>query len=380
MRFAGRAARATPGRHARLLRAPQLHRQPSQPARLSPLVHRRARPPAPDRTARSALEGHRRSAGGAERSIGGAARTSSPHPRQGAPLRRARASAARSRSAARWRSRAWPSWKPNSPRSTPDRPRHCAPRSSVGARKANRVQEQTAQLDRQIGASEKQAETIERDLIPQLEQAHRRSHCTTRRNSSPTKMPSELIEEVSKEYDRRRERQPLETVLQNAARYEGDYQTRRVAQPRPPARSQAGLQSALRFRLRRGRRRRALPGRARRSSSSRNCRSTRRASPAQRALAEQELVENFIHRLREQIEEARQQLDYLNDTLADLRFGGERFEFITQARAVAAAGLRYGDGQPGDPGRFACSNPIFARSTKQGWDLLFERLTAQDRR
>ena len=50
----------------------------------------------------------------------------------------------------------------------------------------------------------------------------------------------------------------------------------------------------------------------------------------QRALAEQELVENFIHRLREQIEDARQQLAYLNTTLAALRFGGERFEFITQ--------------------------------------------------
>jgi len=56
----------------------------------------------------------------------------------------------------------------------------------------------------------------------------------------------------------------------------------------------------------------------------------------QRTLAEQELVENFIHRLREQIEEARQQLDYLNITLAQLRFGGERYELITQS----ASGLR----------------------------------------
>ena len=42
----------------------------------------------------------------------------------------------------------------------------------------------------------------------------------------------------------------------------------------------------------------------------------------QRALAEQELVENFIHRLREQIDEARQQLRYLNTTLSGLRFWG----------------------------------------------------------
>jgi len=49
---------------------------------------------------------------------------------------------------------------------------------------------------------------------------------------------------------------------------------------------------------------------------------------AQRKLAEQELVENFIHRVREQIEDARQQLGHLNTTLAGLRFGGERFEFV----------------------------------------------------
>ena len=48
----------------------------------------------------------------------------------------------------------------------------------------------------------------------------------------------------------------------------------------------------------------------------------------QRGLAEQELVENFIHRLREQIEDARSQLDHLNATLSKLRFGGERYEFI----------------------------------------------------
>ena len=56
----------------------------------------------------------------------------------------------------------------------------------------------------------------------------------------------------------------------------------------------------------------------------------------QRTLAEQELIENFIHRLREQVEAARQQLAYLNSTLAQLRFGGERYEFVTQP----APGLR----------------------------------------
>ena len=94
----------------------------------------------------------------------------------------------------------------------------------------------------------------------------------------------------------------------------------------------------------------------------------------QRALAEQELVENFIHRLREQIEDARQQLGYLNATLSALRFGGERFEFITRpepslrqvynlimdSQAVLGSSLFDSD---------------FRKRYQQGWDLLFERLT-----
>jgi uncharacterized protein YPO0396 len=94
----------------------------------------------------------------------------------------------------------------------------------------------------------------------------------------------------------------------------------------------------------------------------------------QRALAEQELVENFIHRLREQIEDARQQLGYLNTTLSALRFGGERFEFITRpepalrpvydlimdSQSVLGASLFDSD---------------FRKRHQQGWDLLFERLT-----
>ena len=57
----------------------------------------------------------------------------------------------------------------------------------------------------------------------------------------------------------------------------------------------------------------------------------------QRGLAEQELVENFIHRLREQIEDARSQLDHLNATLSKLRFGGERYEFIASPAPTCAA-------------------------------------------
>ena len=94
----------------------------------------------------------------------------------------------------------------------------------------------------------------------------------------------------------------------------------------------------------------------------------------QRALAEQELVENFIHRLREQIVDARQQLAYLNTTLSQLRFGGERFEFITQP----APALRQVYDMVMDSQRILGDSLFesdFRQRHQQGWDLLFERLT-----
>ena len=240
---------------------------------------------------------------------------------------------------------------------------------------ANRVQEQTTQLDRQIGASEKQAETIERDLIPQLEQAiaialHDAQEFPAHENAG------ELIEEVSKEYDRRRERQPLETVLQNAARYESDYQS---AESRSRDRLREAKQAyslkydfgydededAARYLIERQKFVESeLPQYEARIA-------------AQRALAEQELVENFIHRLREQIEEARQQLDYLNDTLKELRFGGERFEFITKAEpSLRQVYDMVMDSQAilGD----SLFESDFRQKHQAGWDVLFERLTAKD--
>ena len=95
----------------------------------------------------------------------------------------------------------------------------------------------------------------------------------------------------------------------------------------------------------------------------------------QRALAEQELVENLIHQLREQIEDARQQLAYLNATLAGLRFGGERFEFITKPEPS----LRQVYDMIMDSQHILGESLFesdFRQRHQQGWDLLFERLTA----
>ncbi len=239
----------------------------------------------------------------------------------------------------------------------------------------NRVQEQAAQIDRQIGALEKRADTIEQELIPQLEQSIE-AILQDARQFLMIENAEDMIDEVTKEYDRRRERQPLETVLQNAARYAGDYQN---------------AESKSRDRLRETKQAYSLKydfgydadedaahytqERQKFIESELPQYETRIAG--QRALAEQELVENFIHRLREQIDDARQQLDYLNDTLKDLRFGGERFEFITKPEPTLRQVYdMIMDSQSilGD----SLFESDFRQKHQAGWDMLFERLTAKD--
>ena len=184
---------------------------------------------------------------------------------------------------------------------------------------------------------------------------------------------SDLAEEIAKEYTRRCERQPLAVVLENATRYEGDYTT---------------AESRSRDRLREAKQAYSHhhdfgyddhEDAERYATERAKCVATElpdyRARVAQqRTLAEQELVENFIHRLREQIENARSQLGYLNETLSRLRFGGERYEFITSpapdlrqvydlimdSQAVLGASLFDSD---------------FRRRHQEGWDMLFEWLT-----
>lgn len=243
------------------------------------------------------------------------------------------------------------------------------------AMETQRVQEQAAQIDRQIGALEKQADTLEQELIPQLEQSIE----ALLQNAGQFLLlenAEDMLEEVTREYDRRRERQPLETVLQNATRYTGDYQN---------------AESRSRDRLREAKQAYSLKydfGYDADEDAARYAQERQKFIESelpqyetriagQRALAEQELVENFIHRLREQIDDARQQLDYLNDTLKDLRFGGERFEFITKPEpALRQVYDMIMDSQSilGD----SLFESDFRQKHQAGWDMLFERLTAKD--
>ena len=238
--------------------------------------------------------------------------------------------------------------------------------------KVSELQAQSVQLEREIGRLEERIATLADETLPDLEQAADEA-LQEAQAFLLEEEAEDLLEDAQAEHERRRGRQPLETTLHNAARYEGDYRT---------------AESRSRDRLREAKQAYSLAydfGFDSDEDASRYVQERDKFAESelpqyeariaeQRALAEQELVENFIHRLREQIEDARQQLGYLNATLSALRFGGERFEFITRpepslrqvynmisdSQAVLGASLFDSD---------------FRQRHQAGWDLLFERLT-----
>lgn len=250
-------------------------------------------------------------------------------------------------------------------------------KSEVEHREAelDHVRDALAQLDRQLGGLEQQAASLTGDAIPGLEHASvAAAHELEQFLAAECPGEPEDQAEYVKEYARRRERQPLETVLANAVRYEGEYQS---AEGRSRDRLREAKQAySLRYDFGYDETEdaaRYVAERERFVASELPQYETRIAQ--QRQLAEQELVENFIHRLREQIEDARQQLDYLNTTLRDLRFGGERFEFVSRpAPALRQVYDMIMDSQQilGD----ALFESDFRQKHQAGWDLLFERLTA----
>ena len=193
----------------------------------------------------------------------------------------------------------------------------------------NRLQTEAGSLQHSIGGMEAKAQTLAEGEIPRLEREIDQSIQNAEEFLTGEDSDENTRAEIEKEYTRRLERQPADVIQQNAERYENDYQTAenrnrdrlREAKQAYSMRYDFGyddMDDATRY----------TDEREKLVSSELPQFETQIAH--QRGLAEQELVENFIHRLREQIEEARQQLAYLNTTLSQLRFGGERYEFITQ--------------------------------------------------
>jgi uncharacterized protein YPO0396 len=238
--------------------------------------------------------------------------------------------------------------------------------------KVDELQAQSVQLERELGRLEERIATLIGEVLPGLERAA--DEAIQSANGFLQEEDAEaLLEDAQTEYERRRARQPLETILLKATRYEGDYQT---AENRSRDRLREAKQAyslAYDFGFD-GDEDAARYVRERDKFVESELPQYEARIAEQRGLAEQELVENFIHRLREQIEDARQQLGYLNAMLSVLRFGGERFEFITRpepslrqvynlimdSQAVLGTSLFDSD---------------FRKRHQQGCDLLFERLT-----
>lgn len=240
----------------------------------------------------------------------------------------------------------------------------------------NQIQGEANDSERRLGNLEVEIRKLEEESIPGLERSAAEKLREQENFLASEQADDETKSDIQKEYEKRRERQPLETILQNARRYEGDYQTAeqrsrdklREAKQAFSMRYDFGYDDAddaTRY----------MTEREKLVSSELPQYEGQIAK--QRALAEQELVENFIHRLREQIEDARQQLGFLNTSLAALRFGGERFEFV--ASAAPAFKQIYDmvmDSQQimGD----SLFESEFRQKHQEGWDLLFERLTSHD--
>jgi uncharacterized protein YPO0396 len=240
----------------------------------------------------------------------------------------------------------------------------------------NRLQAEAASLDRKIGNLEAESRALADGEIPRLEREIDQAIQEAEAFLANEKTADDLRGEIDKEYTRRLDRQPVEVIQQNAERYEGDYQ---AAETRNRDRLREAKHAyALRYDFGYDDEEHALRYNAERDKLATSELPQYEAQIShQRSLAEQELVENFIHRLREQIEEARQQLAYLNNTLAQLRFGGERYEFVTQP----ASGLRAMYELVMDSQSVLGSSLFesdFRQKHQQAWDLLLERLTANN--
>jgi uncharacterized protein YPO0396 len=239
-----------------------------------------------------------------------------------------------------------------------------------------RLQTEAGSVERRIGSLETDAKNLAEVEIPRLEREIDTSTQNAEIFLANEGVDDDLRIEIQKEHTRRLERQPVDVILQNAERYEGDYQTAesrnrdrlREAKYAYSVKYDFGYdetEDATRY----------TTERDKLINSELPQYETQIAR--QRSLAEQELVENFIHRLREQIEEARQQLSYLNTTLSQLRFGGERYEFITQP----AVNLRLMYDMVMDSQKVlgtSLSDSDFRQKHQQAWDLLLERLTANN--
>ncbi|HLE73139.1 MAG TPA: hypothetical protein VI688_02730, partial [Anaerolineales bacterium] len=96
-------------------------------------------------------------------------------------------------------------------------------------KEVNRIYGEIAGLERRVGGLENRLQTLTGETIPALERAADEILESARQflalETGEEGNLEDALAEMEKEYERRRERQPLETVLQNSTRYENDYQS-----------------------------------------------------------------------------------------------------------------------------------------------------------
>jgi len=238
----------------------------------------------------------------------------------------------------------------------------------------SQIQDEATDSSRKLGNLEVEIRKLEAESIPSAERSSAEKLQEQENFLVSENADEETKSDIQKEYEKRRERQPLETILQNAQRYEGDYQTAERHSRDQLREAKQAYSMKYDFGYDEGDDAAHYMNEREKLISS-ELPNYEGQIAKQRAMAEQELVENFIHRLREQIEDARQQLGFLNTSLAALRFGGERFEFVTSSSpALKKIYDMVMDSQQimGD----SLFESEFRQKHQEGWDLLFERLTS----
>ncbi|MGA7606735.1 MAG: SbcC/MukB-like Walker B domain-containing protein, partial [Anaerolineales bacterium] len=238
----------------------------------------------------------------------------------------------------------------------------------------SQIQDEATDSSRKLGNLEVEIRKLEAESIPSAERSSAEKLQEQENFLVSENADEETKSDIQKEYEKRRERQPLETILQNAQRYEGDYQTAERHSRDQMREAKQAYSMKYDFGYDEGDDAAHYMNEREKLISS-ELPNYEGQIAKQRAMAEQELVENFIHRLREQIEDARQQLGFLNTSLAALRFGGERFEFVTSSSpALKKIYDMVMDSQQimGD----SLFESEFRQKHQEGWDLLFERLTS----
>jgi uncharacterized protein YPO0396 len=240
----------------------------------------------------------------------------------------------------------------------------------------DQAQAEVSAIERALGKLEEKIAQLETESIPSLERSADAALQDAENFLAQENAEDETVSDVQKEYERRFERQPLEVILENSTKKQNEYQS--AEQRSRDKLREAKHEYSLHYDFGYDETEHATRYTAEKDKLTNSELPNYETQIAhQRGLAEQELVENFIHRLREQIEDARQQLAFLNSTLANLRFGGERFEFITQpSPQVRQVYDMIMDSQQVMGGSLFDSD--FRQKHQQGWDLLFERLTRHD--